>query len=477
MKTPGGALLACLCCGWGMLCAAEPEIPSAASSTDAQWLEQVANLELHPRTREYAAQHLLAGGRGVLPTLLRGLHSQRSILRQVSSILLGELGEQDGEYPLLLVASSPDFIAGMHARKALRKLYTHLPPEALVRRARGELAALAEGESLSPGCRAVMAEAGLQAAAEIYGCEEAEALPEILESAAREQLQDAEPSVRTAAAGLLGLSGIAETPSVLLAHLEQEKDPAVLMEACSALAHLRPANGGEQVLPLAQHEDPRVRVEAMGALHGLGYGGVIPQIAKFLESQSQPLRLRAVEILGDSRDPAALEALGKATRDLAWRIRLEAVRALRLQKTPAMTGVLRSLLQDEQPQVRAEAAVLLHELEVPGAAWALVDDLQSAEMPYRLEAARALGRIRAGQGIRALTAALHDEDLELACRAAEALDRLRDPAAGRELLAALRDERPALRDLARKALRGIFGSDPGTNPERWPSWAERCGIR
>ncbi len=431
--------------------------------------ERAANLSLHRRTREVIARRLLTQQTGALDLLIRNTNSRRSILRQVACILLGKLGDVRAESALIRAGTSPDFIAGAHARKALAGIYAKLPVNELLPRIRGR--------GKTGAARTLVQEAALDAVSMTYGRDAAPALPTVIEDACRDCLTSRTPAIRAGAAMALGLSGNPANSTHLLDLARNETDPSVIMGICRALAIMRPVEGADRLRPWLKHRSRPVQLETAAALYAMGDSSALSLIAKFLSADTLELRLRATTILGDLQDPAALEALGRAAADVSWRVRLEAVRGFAKLKSPGTTGVLRRLVGDTDARVRAAAAKLLQSMGVSGTVWSLIDDLKSNRIDRRIEAARALGEIREKRAISALATALHSRNLELACCAAEALANIGNKRTGGELLAALQDQRPALRYWARQALKRIYGSDPGDDPAAWNSWAEAHMIR
>ncbi len=439
--------------------AAAADAPGGAPD-DRQLLATAADLSRPRLERELAGRQLLARQNQALPVLLAGLTDQRSILRQVSAILLGEMGDLRAEDALLAVAGGADPLAADNARRALGRLYVGLQPTELTPR----LAASAAPEAVRAALEALASGTG--------------ELSEDLTARLCELLKSPEAEVRTGAALALGRAAGpagAAAAADLLALAREEKVEAVLIALCRSVARLRPAQGGEELRRLADGTG-LLAVEAAAALHGLGYGGASEALSRQLRDEAPLARARAVEVAAELRLPEGPELAARAAGDASPFVRLAAARAFVQFKTPGIPGELRELLRDSDAQVRAEAAVALDGLGMTGAIWTLREDLRGGEPAFRRVAAEALGRLKARAALTELGQALTDEDLELACRAAEALGQIGGDSAVAKLWAALLSPRPALAEAARQALAEATGEDPGNEPAAWREWGQKRGL-
>jgi len=143
--------------------------------------------------------------------------------------------------------------------------------------------------------------------------------------------------------------------------------------------------------------------------------------------------------------------------------------------------------EEPNPGVRAAAVRALAHLRVEEAAPALAAVLIGAEgddeagLPpdpsylVRVQVVAALGRLGGSDPVAALQRALADDphpDVRLAAARELGLRSEASPATTALLIEKLRDEEPAVRQNARRALRGLHGIDLGLEPRPWRDWWE-----
>ncbi len=474
LRKARGWMLPCLGLFFSLPAGLGAETSPPKSSDAKALLDRAADLHLHYRERDLAAQRLLALGELSLPPLLRGMEHKRSVIRQLAALMLGELGLIKAEAALLRASLKKDFMTAGNARQALARVYARLSPDELQKRLRANPASI---DVTPAGAEEVVVVAALEALAAKAGAPGATAL--LKESAASlpQLLQAESAAVREAAAAALGFARPPDTVRTLLGRIAKEKEIPVLIAICRSLARLQPSAGLDLLRPLTERREELLALAAAAALYQMGDLDALKTIASLAEGGSQKVRVRALEILGELRNPAAMVPLAKACEDSSWLARRTAVQAMGKFKHPGVTSVVRPLLSDDDPRVRAAAALLLHRLgTTTGVVWVLLDNLRAGSLPYRREAALALGRMQARQAVKDLGGALADADLELACRAAVALGKIGGPSAGTCLLKALPSSREPLAVAARQALAAAFGEAPGGSPEEWRAWAGKRGI-
>lgn len=426
-------------------------------------LKRASDVDLHSRERELAAGELVSRD-GAAEVLVKELASERSIVRQVSATLLGEIRSLDAEDALLDATGRKDILTAANAVRSLAQTYTRLPMAELLKR-------LQPGMDERSLVRARAAAASIPLA---YEKSEDLALPEAVEKRLLALLSHEDDPLRAAAAEALGYAAGEAIGKTLLELVDREKSVPVLRAACRALARLRPPLKGTPLLTLLEaYDDPMLALDASVALHGLGYEGLHRALGVLLKHERASVREAAASAAGRVGDPYSVQDLVEAFSDRSWRVRLAALEALEKIKTADLSGVIDTPLKDEDPRVRARAALILHEQGMMGADRPLIEDLKSDNVAAQAAAAEALGKMKSRAAVTGLGMALRSKDTEVAGRAAEALGNINSKDALQPLAGALRDSRPSVSHAARMALKTIFNSDPGPDPELWAAWEKK----
>jgi len=181
-------------------------------------------------------------------------------------------------------------------------------------------------------------------------------------AAARELLDDPDPTVRATALGALARLG-ALAPALVLAHL-RDPDPAVRRRACEVAARAGFVADGtvaEGLVAVLDDPDATVVETAAWALGELGARPAVPRLAEVATGHDDALcREAAVAALGAIGDAAGLPAVLAACRDRAT-VRRRAVIALAAFEGSEVDAALRTALDDRDWQVRQAAEDLLRE--------------------------------------------------------------------------------------------------------------------
>ena len=175
--------------------------------------------------------------------------------------------------------------------------------------------------------------------------------------------------------------------------------------------------------------------------------------------------------------------------DLASRVSAAVARSFSRSAEPQDTArmsqrltALVAALRDSDVEVRRTAANSLGQIEDKRAVPALIAALRDSDEEVRQQAAWALGQLEDRRATEPLIAALKDSSIELRRKAAWALGQLEDPAAAPGLAAALRDDDPQVRRTAawglgqlelRTAPAELIDAlkDPNADVRRTAAWA------
>jgi cyclophilin family peptidyl-prolyl cis-trans isomerase/HEAT repeat protein len=231
-------------------------------------------------------------------------------------------------------------------------------------------------------------------------------------------LEDAEPSVRGAAAFVIGqMTGEAareSAESTLLDALRDEVDPAVSALLIEALGKV----GGENAsLPLAEAlDDPSSEVRGRAAI-ALGLLG-------------------RREIAHEGADLALVGHAGEFEDEVRWRVYY----ALARRKAPSALDVFIEGLGDRHALVRAYAARGLGELKDDRGLYPLMSLLADDDWRVAVNAARSLGRSEDPRAIEPLAQLASSSDEHLALTAIDALGALGGDRASEVLAAGLGSE-------------------------------------
>ena len=244
-----------------------------------------------------------------------------------------------------------------------------------------------------------------------------------------------EAQVREAAAQALAELKDAVAGQQLVAHA-RHADGFVCAAVLRALKELRIPAAAEPALSALEHADATVRREAVGVLGWLRQASALPRLAQLAhgdaDAEVRRAAIGALGMAGPDEAEAALPALSTALRDSAWQVREEAATTLGkvAQGTTASAqraaagAVLRHAMGDDYWQVRLRAARSLGRLRDPGALPELIEAVAHQVGNLRKEAVIALGEIGDARALPALAVADADPDPEVRKAARLARQRL-----------------------------------------------------
>jgi HEAT repeat protein len=181
-----------------------------------------------------------------------------------------------------------------------------------------------------------------------------------------EALDDADPSVRAAAARSLAARALPEAAAILCRRLERaalEQEPEQgddeRGELCEALVAIARAGAADRVIAslraaLAGAQEP-VREAVAGVLGRVGRPQDADLMELLLKDASPPVRRAAVEALTRLAPGGARESLHLAIGDESPEVRAAAARALGANRSAEALSDLRRLAADEDLRVRATA--------------------------------------------------------------------------------------------------------------------------
>ncbi len=420
-------------------------------------------VRLHERAPEAVSAENLP--RGIPGARLQSLLMSRDPSSQRTGIsLIAWLRPENGAALLLALLDAPDRAVREQARETF-----------------GAVAAAAEAETLCAIAEAAD-RAPLVAGAAL------DRVAAVREEAARDVClgltSHGDAHVRERAAALVGRSGGRGAAEALL---ERTKDPVghVRAQAAEALGILRWAGAGPSLEALLSDPYPDVRQAALVSLGAIREHEV-DAAALFETAGDGAARAAALRACDPRRagapfrvavsDPDAgvrLAAAMSLNEHGVWvdaalalladedpRVRSHAVRA-RIAASPALgLEPLRSFLRDPDPGVRQTFALGLEQATgVERAAW-LRELLGDESAAVARVAAHALARPQGPDSVGALLDAVSTSVPVVAAQAIESLASLGDPEALPRLRAVARGGDPALRDLARDAVRRIEGVRP-----------------
>jgi len=236
-------------------------------------------------------------------------------------------------------------------------------------------------------------------------------------------LASEEPTVRTAAAELLGVLGDAAALDSLIGALA-DADTRVRLSVAHALGRIRHTRSAVTLARLLEDQDNRVAATAVDGLETLGDLAVEPVFA-LLNHESADVRVQAIDVLGRLRHKGACDRLIRGLSDGVASVRIESAHALgevgEIQAVPALIGALR----DRDPVVRATSAESLGSLRDFAGTMPLLNLLGDEYDLVRINALRALGRIGNPAAIPFMEPALDAPEADIRCAAIDGLAALR----------------------------------------------------
>ena len=363
---------------------------------------------------------------------------------------------------------------------ALRSLY----PPVLARIATDETAEWAKGifrrhpAALTPALEELLRHADPQVrrGALLAGTFEAEDLPRV-----REQLEDAEVSVRAAACRALGLIGeveavpllidrlrageppeqaaavdaLAQFPAEVLDPLEEclgpEVPEPVLAGALEVLGKRGMERLGARIVELTRHRSPVVRSAAIKAAAQLPRARAEVVLIRALADRHQPIQVEALELLV-KRNPGDTVPTLVALLGTSDSFRYHVIRALGHMRAVEAVPKLEGLYGQCGPHEQVEILQALVRISAPGVAAFLTARLNESEPEIRRLAARGLATLADRAQLPLLLTLAADADWCVRDEAARGLGLLEMSECREPLLTLARDVESVVAMTARAAL-------------------------
>lgn len=121
-------------------------------------------------------------------------------------------------------------------------------------------------------------------------------------------LKDDNPSVRSYAAGALGMIGDPKATDPLIEALK-DKDPGVRIAAARALGDLKAQKAVEPLIEALKDQDPEVRMYVASSLGILESQNAVEPLIELLKDENETVVYSAVISLGQLKDPRATEPI------------------------------------------------------------------------------------------------------------------------------------------------------------------------
>ena len=412
----------------------------------------------------------------VLPDLAK---DERSEVRALVAMLLGELGEPDGVQTLWYLTRDESESVRTTAAGAVVRL-SQLTPVTVawdglkdqrpdVRR----LTAATLGQIRDKSAEAALIETvrdpddmvRMEAVRALAECGTAGSVPSLAGA-----LRDKNVLVRTAAAS--SLSHFDDTASVP-ALIESLNDPDWHVRATAIIS--LSAAAGEHKDRIAQIVDPiatklredsyaLVRDRAADALARADDEKAIAALVQAVVSENHEARVHASEGIIRARAVSALAGLTLHLNHPNRDVREKIVRIFGEigggEQIPAVIGAL----NDNDPVVRLAAVQALHRLRGEGLVEALMEKCNDSDANVRAESARTLGNLGERKALPKLVELLRDSNGFVRGAAAEALGKLGDQSATTALIQVLTGEkRQPAPSMEQEGL--VIGTQPGVLPE------------
>jgi len=236
-------------------------------------------------------------------------------------------------------------------------------------------------------------------------------------------LTNEEPTVRTAAAEVLGALGDAAALDSLVRALDDDDDRVRLL-ATTALGRIKHARSAQALARLLEDQDNKVAAAAANGLENLSELAVDP-VFEVVNHKSADVRVRAIEVLGRLRHGGACDRLIRGLTDTVVSVKIASAQALGQIGDSRAAVALIGALKDRDPVVRATAAEALGKLRDFTATMPLLNLLGEENDLVRINALRALGRIGNPAAIPFLEPALDSPEPGVCCAAIDGLAAMR----------------------------------------------------
>jgi HEAT repeat protein len=143
-----------------------------------------------------------------------------------------------------------------------------------------------------------------------------------------------------------------------------DKDPSVVVAACSVLAERKDAEAKESIAKLAKSKEKSVVRAALTAMSALRAGDAawLQELSAYLKSDDPELRSLAIEALGRSGDKSWLPKILEALQDPVWSTRLSALQALESLRDKEAIPAIIDRMALEEGRLRMEFAIALWRL-------------------------------------------------------------------------------------------------------------------
>ena len=332
---------------------------------------------------------------GTVPHLLTALNDGDARVVRRAIGVLGDRGDAQAIYPLIVKLADWNPLVWMSASNALIKiglpaveplisLLNHKNPELIKR------AAL------------ILGEVGTRQAADPL----------------MKLLRHPSVAVRMTAATALGRVKVIRSIPILIGALEDE-DPRVQYEAAKALYQYRPYSI-ELLMESLESSNEDMVINAISVLAKIGTPEVIKVLGALNDHPSGVVRMEAVRGLGEIGDEKAAEFLVNSLKDDFRTVQNLAADYL-VKMGPGAVELLAAALEDEDMVLVKNAALTLGRIGDERAILPLIDILSSNSMIDRQAAASVLGMLGDPWAIQPLIDALRSNNTELSWYATEAL--------------------------------------------------------
>jgi HEAT repeat protein len=388
-----------------------------------------------------------------LPDLAK---DERSDVRSLVALLVGELGEPDGAKVLWhLTLDENEFVRTIAAGAIVR--LAHFTPivgsweglkdsRADVRRLTaatlGQVSDKSAGPALIEVVRDPDASVRMEAISALGVCGTSASIPSLVEG-----LRDDNVLVRTAAASSLGLFDDASSIPPLLEALNDSDwhVRAAAIKALTSVAGDIPERMAKIIDPIAARlQDDQyalVRDRAADALARPDDEKAIAALVHAIVTENREARFHAHEAIIRSRAVSALPMLSKHVHDQNRDVREKIIQIFGEIGGTDQVPYVSEALNDADPIVRLAAVQALRKLQGAGMLEALETKCNDTEPNVRAESARALGNVGDRRAVPKLVELLRDQNGFVRSATAEALGQLGDRSATLALIQVLTGEK------------------------------------